>query len=128
MINARQIRKIVEDNVNFDLSVNGRKRKESDARALFYKLCREYTNDTYETIGEELNRDHTTVIHGVKNIFPVTDQVLYTSIKQQINSSGKRALDIKALNTIANIEYAVNWSDLTEDQIEVIKGIYFLQK
>ena len=51
MINARQIRKIVEDNVNFDLSVNGRKRKESDARALFYKLCREYTNDTYETIG-----------------------------------------------------------------------------
>ncbi len=128
MINARQIRKIVEDNVNFDLSVNGRKRKESDARALFYKLCREYTNDTYETIGEELNRDHTTVIHGVKNIFPVTDQVLYTSIKQQINSSGKRALGIKALNTIANIEYAVNWSDLTEDQIEVIKGIYFLQK
>jgi len=128
MINARQIRKIVEDNVNFDLSVDGRKRKESDARALFYKLCREYTNDTYETIGEELNRDHTTVIHGVKNIFPVTDQVLYTSIKQQINSSGKRALGIKALNTIANIEYAVNWSDLTEDQIEVIKGIYFLQK
>ena len=128
MINARQIRKIVEDNVNFDLSVNGRKRKESDARALFYKLCREYTNDTYETIGEELNRDHTTVIHGVKNIFPVTDQVLYTSIKQQINSSGKRALGIKALNTIANIEYAVNWSDLTEDQIEVIKNIYFLQK
>jgi len=128
MINARQIRKIVEDNVNFDLSVNGRKRKESDARALFYKLCREYTNDTYETIGEELNRDHTTVIHGVKNIFPVTDQVLYTSIKQQINSSGKRALGIKAVNTIANIEYAVNWSDLTEDQIEVIKNIYFLQK
>ena len=128
MINARQIRKIVEDNVNFDLSIDGRKRKESDARALFYKLCREYTNDTYETIGEELNRDHTTVIHGVKNIFPVTDQVLYTSIKQQINSSGKRALGIKALNTIANIEYAVNWSDLTEDQIEVIKGIYFLQK
>ena len=66
MINARQIRKIVEDNVNFDLSIDGRKRKESDARALFYKLCREYTNDTYETIGEELNRDHTTVIHGVK--------------------------------------------------------------
>ncbi len=128
MINARQIRKIVEDNVNFDLSIDGRKRKESDARALFYKLCREYTNDTYETIGEELNRDHTTVIHGVKNIFPVTDQVLYTSIKQQINSSGKRALGIKALNTIANIEYAVNWSDLTEDQIEVIKNIYFLQK
>ena len=127
MINTKQIRAIVEDNVGFDLTIKGRKRYHSDARALFYKLCREYTNDTFETIGDELNKNYATVLHGVHKVFPVTDQVLYTSIKQQINSSGRRAIGIKALNTIANVEYAVNWSDLNEEQIEFIQQYYFLQ-
>lgn len=103
MINIKQIRDIVEDNVGFNLKIKDRKRYHSDARALFYKLCREYTNDTFKTIGNELNKNHATVLHGVHKVFPVTDQVLYTSIKQQINNSGKRAIGIKALNTIASI-------------------------
>lgn len=128
MVNIKQIRDIVEDNVGFNLSIKGRKRYHSDARALFYKLCREYTNDTFETIGNELNKNHATVLHGVHKVFPVTDQVLYTSIKQQINNSGRRAIGIKALNTIANTEYGINWSDLNEEQIEFIQQNYFLQK
>ncbi len=128
MINIRQIRAIVEDNVGFDLAIKGRKRYHSDARALFYKLSREYTNDTFETIGNELNKNYATVVHGVHKIFPLTDQVLYTSIKQQINNSGRRAIGVKALNTIASIEYGVNWSDLNEEQTEFIQQNYFLQK
>lgn len=128
MINIKQIRDIVEDNVGFNLEIKGRKRYHSDARALFYKLCREYTNDTFETIGNELNKNYATVVHGVHKVFPVTDQVLYTSIKQQINNSGRRAIGIKALNTIASIEYGINWSDLNEEQLEFIQQNYFLQK
>ena len=128
MINIKQIRAIVEDNVGFNLAIKGRKRYHSDARALFYKLSREYTNDTFKTIGIELNKKHATVVHGVNKIFPVTDQVLYTGIKQQINNSGRRAIGIKALNTIASIEYGVNWSDLNKEQIEFIQQNYFLQK
>ena len=140
MINIKQIRNIVEDNVGFNLEIKGRKRHHSDARAIFYKLCREYTNDTFVTIGEELNKNYATVVHGVHKIFPVVDQVLYTSIKQQINNSGRkeistkalntirREIGIKALNTVANIEYSVNWSDLNEKQIEFIQQNYFLQK
>ncbi len=128
MINIKQIRAIVEDNVGFDLAIKGRKRYHSDARALFYKLSREYTNDTFETIGNELNKNYATVVHGVHKIFPLTDQVLYTSIKQQINNSGRRAIGVKALNTIASIEYGVNWSDLNEEQTEFIQQNYFLQK
>ena len=128
MINIKQIRDIVEDNVGFNLEIKGRKRYHSDARALFYKLCREYTNDTFETIGNELNKNYATVVHGVHKVFPVTDQVLYTSIKQQINNSGRRAIGVKALNTIASIEYGVNWSDLNEEQLELIQQNYFLQK
>jgi chromosomal replication initiation ATPase DnaA len=128
MINIKQIRDIVENNVGFNLEVRSRKRHHSDARAIFYKLCREYTNDTFVTIGEELNKNYATVVHGVHKIFPVVDQVLYTSIKQQINNSGRRAIGIKALNTIASIEYGVNWSDLNEEQLEFIQQNYFLQK
>ena len=70
--------------------VDGRKRKESDARALFYKLCREYTNDTYETIGEELNRDHTTVIHACKKIKELVQSDLkvsedYNNLRRQLS-------------------------------------------
>ena len=128
MINIKQIRDVVEDNVGFNLSIQGRKRYHSDARALFYKLCREYTNDTFETIGNELNKNYATVVHGVHKVFPVTDQVLYINIKQQINNSGRRAIGIKALNTIASIEYGVNWSDLDDEQLEFIQQNYFLQK
>jgi hypothetical protein len=128
MVNIKTIRDIVEDNVGFSLSIDSRKRYHSDARALFYKLCREYTTDTFEKIGDELNKNYATVLHGVHKVFPVTDQVLYTSIKQQINNSGRRAIGIKALNTIASIEYGVNWSDLNEKQLEFIQQSYFLQK
>ena len=128
MVNIKTIRDIVEDNVGFSLSIDSRKRYHSDARALFYKLCREYTTDTFEKIGDELNKNYATVLHGVHKVFPVTDQVLYTSIKQQINNSGRRAIGIKALNTIASIEYGVNWSDLNEEQLEFIQQNYFLQK
>lgn len=43
-----------------------RKRELSDARQVFMRLARTYTLAAYQEIGRFLNRDHSTVIHGIK--------------------------------------------------------------
>ena len=48
-----------------DFTVNNRKRANVYARAAFYNVCRENTNQSLEAIGEMCgNLDHATVLHG----------------------------------------------------------------
>ena len=50
-----------------DFTVNNRKRNNVYARAVFYALCRKYTNQSFENIGKVCgNRDHSTVIYAVR--------------------------------------------------------------
>jgi hypothetical protein len=86
MINVKFIRNIVEKVTNLDLGEGNRKRDYSDARAMYYKICRDMTNETVQAIGVEVGRDHATVVHGIKNVFPVVDKNVYNEIINEINS------------------------------------------
>ena len=87
MINVKFIRSIVEQVTELDLSNGNRKRDYSDARAIYYKICRDMTKSTIEYIGKEVGRDHATVLHGIKNVFPVVDKQLYIEVMNKINST-----------------------------------------
>jgi len=88
---AAQIMKIVQDHLAIDITEVNRRRDYADARAMYYKLCKDFTNETYSNIGKLVGRDHSTVIHGVNNVFPVIDQslykVLYKNIKNPIKTN-----------------------------------------
>lgn len=43
-------------------------RKVADARHIYFKRAKELTGNTNEKIGSIVNRDHSTVTHGIKNI------------------------------------------------------------
>ena len=43
-----------------------RERNRSYLRSLYYTLAKEYTNQTITAIAKTVNRDHSTVIHGLK--------------------------------------------------------------
>ena len=45
------------------------------------------TKSTIEYIGKEVGRDHATVLHGIKNVFPVVDKQLYVEIMNKIDST-----------------------------------------
>ena len=67
-MNKETIKEIVENYFELSISRNTRKRQYVEARAIYFKLCREFTQLSLEQIGESVNRDHASVLHGVKSI------------------------------------------------------------
>ena len=53
-----------------DITSKSREQAVTDARAIYFKLAREHTNFSFKAIGQSLNKNHATVIHAVKKVFP----------------------------------------------------------
>mgnify|MGYP003626603609 CR=1 FL=1 len=88
-MNLNQIKEAVEEHLQIKLSSRTRDREHSDARALYYKLSREFTHHTLHTIGKEVDRDHSSVLHGLNNIFMHVDQDLYDQLKIDLQTPRK---------------------------------------
>ena len=67
-MNKDTIKQIVESYFEINISRNTRKRQYVEARAIYFKLCREFTQLSLGQIGESVNRDHASVLHGVRSI------------------------------------------------------------
>ena len=67
-MNKDTIKQIVESYFEISISRNTRKRQYVEARAIYYKLCRIFTQLSLEQIGKSVNRDHASVLHGVRSI------------------------------------------------------------
>jgi len=67
-MNKETIKEIVERYFEINISRNTRKRQYVEARAIYFKLCREFTQLSLGQIGESVNRDHASVLHGVRSI------------------------------------------------------------
>jgi len=63
-----QIKKLVIENTGIDIDNPVRKRPFVEARAIYYKLLREYTLLSLVEIGNYVKKNHATVIHGIKNL------------------------------------------------------------
>ena len=73
--------KIVEHYFDLDLTGKGRTRDHVDARNLYYKLCKEFIHITNKLIGDKVNRNHATVIHGIRAI---NDLISYDGNTEEI--------------------------------------------
>lgn len=62
----KEIRQLVEKELELDLSHPSRVRARVYARAIYFKLCREHTLKSLSEIGSCVDRDHATVLHGIK--------------------------------------------------------------
>lgn len=71
IIDLSYIRKFVESNLGIVLTRNTRQREYVEARALYFKLCRDFTSKSWFDIGKTLDKNHATVIHAVNNVYPV---------------------------------------------------------
>jgi hypothetical protein len=64
-----RLKEIVDNEVGFDISVKRRIRDLVYYRYIFFKIAREQLKGlTTTAIGKSLNRDHATVLHGLKKI------------------------------------------------------------
>lgn len=70
------IKRIIENEVGERIDTRNRKRMVTYARAVFCQLGRDL-NFSYDAIGSVINKDHATVMHNVKNIFPFSQKEYY---------------------------------------------------
>lgn len=65
-----KILKLLKEEIEFkteiDLSSKSRRRENVYARSLYFKICKKVTNCSLASIGRTVNRDHATVLHGIK--------------------------------------------------------------
>lgn len=64
------LQKVIESRLEVKLNKNTRKKEYIFARALFYALAYDGKRFTYSTIGKYMGKDHATVLHSIKNVFP----------------------------------------------------------
>jgi len=62
------IKDYVNNLYNLDIEKDTRKREYVDARAFYYKLCRDLTKCSLTHIGKSVGRDHCGVLHALKHI------------------------------------------------------------
>lgn len=88
------IKELVKSTTMVDIDTKRRLRPIVEARALYYKLCRDYTFHSLAEIGKSVGRDHATVLWGIQNFNNWSDQNvtlkstylnLKTSIEDLIN-------------------------------------------
>ena len=67
----KRLRKLIEKDFGNRIDGKTRTRDLSYARAVFCKVAREHLPELYslQTIGNEINRNHATVMHNIKNVF-----------------------------------------------------------
>lgn len=66
----KQLKKQIEVAVEQKIDTPCRKRHLTYARAVFCKIARESMGMTLSDVGKAINRDHATVMHNIKVVFP----------------------------------------------------------
>jgi len=101
------LRKEVEKRVGHRIDTPMQKRHYTYARAVYCRVARDMSNDTitHREIGESMKRDHATVLHNLKVIFPfamreATFKELYDDLSMMFQPEQYSPLyDLKRVNT-----------------------------
>lgn len=100
-MNLKKIKQVVEMNTNVkDLSVRSRKQNLVDARTIYFVLAKRLTTFSYSIISELVNRDHSSVTHGINEIYSgwlLTPNNFKTQL-QLIDAIEKQIMDIDSVD------------------------------
>ena len=106
-----QIKNILIDLFQNDFSRNNRQRHNVYQRAVFFRLCRDLTPYSLADIGAIINRDHASVLHGLKLFGNFKDwgEHIYISIYKEAR------LKLKQKYEFANPHVAVSFEQKYKD-------------
>jgi hypothetical protein len=100
------IKIIVEGELDISIFGDSRKRPLVDARIIYAKIAREY-NHSYKSIGENIGKDHATIIHYMKNfdwLFSSNTEFreTYIYLKEKFREIKPKLKDIQEIKIINN--------------------------
>jgi len=124
VLDIRDIKTKVQQSAKLKLTRNTRLRRYVYARAIYFKLCKEFTHSTLVEIGKSVGRDHASVIHGLKvfNILIMYSESvlqLYTKIKKELLFTS--AKDLKRFND--RNYYKIKYEELLDKHYELLEKI-----
>ena len=107
-----------------NLARNSRQRRYVYARAIYFKLCREFSHATLFEIGKSVKRDHASVFHGLSvfnTIVLYSDSILsiYSKIKGELLEFSVEALKKYNEDNYFRIKYEA----LLEDYNKLLKTV-----
>ena len=113
-----RIKKIVEVELGIDLSNKCRDRRSVYARSVYFTLCKDHTIVSLARIGSIVNRDHATVIHGLKVFkqLKLYNERNYLDVYYRVSDVIKRKKLNKAPNALE--DYFKNKSEELEDRLK----------
>lgn len=115
-IDIVQIKLAVSKELGLNLSKNTRNRSYVYGRAIYFKLCKEFSHATLNEIGKSVGREHASVIHGL-NVFDMiamyNDSIIkvYTKIRDRLVEENEE--DLKRYNE--ENYYKIKYEQLLEE-------------
>jgi hypothetical protein len=124
VLDVQEIKVKVQQLARLKLTRNTRLRRYVYPRAIYFKLCKEFTHSTLVEIGSSVGRDHASVLHGLK-VFNVlimySESVLqlYTKIKKELLFTS--AKDLKRFND--RNYYKIKYEELLDKHYTLLEKI-----
>lgn len=121
----KQIKSLIERNFKVKIDTRARQRDIVYARALYFKLCRDMTLESMSKIGKLVNRDHSSVVHGVKlfdetiSVYEPRYERFYRKIKEV---AGKETIEEKMFKE--EIQGIKSEIALLQDKCQEIEKLY----
>ena len=123
-IDIVQIKLAVSKELGLNLSKNTRNRSYVYGRAIYFKLCKEFSHATLFEIGKSVGREHASVIHGL-NVFDMiamyNDSIInvYTKLRDRLVKDNEESL--KKYNE--EIYYKIKYEKLLAEHEELLEKI-----
>ena len=113
----------IEEIASVNIRTAARDHYTVNCRRLYYKISMDTTPTTLKTIGSKVNRDHSTVVHGLKGADELIKDPRYKQI--YINVLNKLGLKKEKVNIFAEIndEDAGIDYDTIKEIVEIIKPL-----
>lgn len=106
------IKKRIEEDFKIDLSVKSRKREYVYPRAIFFKLCREFTDESTQELAGMLGlKCHASVLNSINSTFY---DAMYEIKYKKYYEKMKRELNSKPSLEVENDRLKIKVGELTE--------------
>ena len=121
IITIKQVLESVEAETGLSLRGSSRVREFVYARSVYYKLCRELTSEGSVEIARLVDRNHATVLHGLKTFEVVA---MYGGVHFDAYNKIKNSIHvIKQKNTsLSNADYRDKFAKLLMEHRELLKS------
>jgi len=111
------IAEMVAAELKTNLHQNNRKQRNVLARAVYYRLAREYTPYSLQRIADLFNKDHATALYGFRMFDNFKLQPnLYTRELQAYETIGKVLKKVKVKKNETHIEKLIRYKEVAEQE------------